>query len=70
MMYTLNSHNAACQLYLSKTGRKKKILWVLVLPTRNYFVSYKIIINKKIIIININYLYNPFNDGKTFSLYF
>ena len=25
MLYTLNLHSAACQLYVNKTGRKKEI---------------------------------------------
>ena len=26
MLYTLNAHSAACQLYLNKTGKKKEFL--------------------------------------------
>ena len=30
MLYTLNLHSAVCQLYLNKTGRKKKTLILLL----------------------------------------
>ena len=30
MLYTLNLYRAICQLYLNKTGRKKKLYMLLI----------------------------------------